>query len=233
MGYRRFEELVRGAYDRGVRTFDMADMYGTHGFFTWATKGLPRDSYSIITKIWFRGGGIPEPEREDPAVLVERFLRELQTDHIDLLLLHCVVSPEWNVELRKQMDSMSRLKERGLVKANGVSCHRLEALKACIDEPWVDSVHARINPYGEKMDGPPEEVVPVLKAIHGAGKGVVGMKIIGEGSFRNSDEQRDNSISFALNLGCVDVLNVGFENLDEVDDFAARVRRAKRTVSEG
>lgn len=89
-------------------------------------------------------------------------------------------------------------------------------------------MHARINPYGAKMDGPVEKVVTSLKKISAAGKGVVGMKLIGEGDFRNSDEKRDESVKFALNLGCVDVLNVGFEKVEEIDDFAGRVRKVSR-----
>jgi hypothetical protein len=61
-----------------------------------------------------------------------------------------------------------------------------------------------------------------------AGKGVIGMKLIGEGDFRNSDEKRDESVKFVLGLGCVNVLNVGFEKLEEIDDFAARVRKVSR-----
>ena len=71
-------------------------------------------------------------------------------------------------------------------------------------------------------------MVPVLKKISAAGKGIVGMKLIGEGEFRNSDEKRDDSVKFVLGLGCVDVLNVGFENVGEIDDFAARVRKVRR-----
>jgi hypothetical protein len=77
------------------------------------------------------------------------------------------------------------------------------------------------------MDGPPEKVVPVLKEIHAAGKGVVGMKIMGEGRLRTDDERRDASVKYALTLGCVDVLNVGCESVAEVDDLAARVRRVE------
>ena len=92
-------------------------------------------------------------------------------------------------------------------------------------EPWVESVHARINPYGMSMDGLPGTGVPVLKIIHAAGKGVVGMKLIGEGRLRHDDARRDASVKFVLGLGCVDILNVGFEKVSEIDDFAARVRK--------
>jgi len=225
MGKQAFEALIRESFDRGTRLFDLADAYGTHPYVIPALKGIARDRYQIVTKLWFMPGSLPEPERPDPDVVVARFLKELQTDYIDLVLLHCVTSAKWPEELRRQMDVLSQLKEKGHIRALGVSCHSLVALQAAAREPWVESVHARINPYGMSMDGPPEKVAPVLKDIHDAGKGVVGMKIIGEGRLRNDDERRDASVKYALTLGCVDVLNVGCETLAEVDDLAARVRR--------
>jgi aryl-alcohol dehydrogenase-like predicted oxidoreductase len=230
MGKQKFEALIRESHDRGVQMFDLADLYGTHPYVIPALQGIERDKFQVVTKIWFRDGGIPEKERPNADVVVERFLRELKTDYIDLVLLHCVVSPKWPEELRQQMDLLAKLKEKGVIRAHGVSCHSLEALAACATEPWVDSVHTRINPYGVKMDGPADQVVPVLKRIHAAGKGVVGMKIIGEGEFRNSEEKRDASVKFVLGLGCVDVLNVGCENIGEVNDLAARVKRVERAA---
>jgi aryl-alcohol dehydrogenase-like predicted oxidoreductase len=229
MGKEKFEGLIKGAYERGVRWFDLADLYGTHPYLLPALKDIPRADYGIITKIWFRPGGIPEPERPDADVVVSRFLKELGTDYIDMVLLHCVVSPKWPDELSRQMEILAKYKQKGLIRAHGVSCHSLEALEAAATEPWVDSVHARINPYGMSMDKPYEKVPGVLKKIHDAGKGVVGMKIIGEGQLRNDEEKRDESVRYVLGLGCVDVLNVGFEKLEEVDDFAVRVRKVART----
>ena len=220
-----FQKLVRDAYDCGIRTYDMADLYGSHQGVATALAGKPRDSYSLISKIWWNGGGIPEPERPDADVVVNRFLKELNTDHIDLVLLHCVTAPDWPTQLRKQMDILSKLKTDGKIRALGVSCHSLAALEAAASDPWVESVHTRINPYGMSMDGSPEEVVPVLKKLHAAGKGVVGMKIMGEGRLRNDDARRDESVKYVLGLGCVHILNVGFESVDEIDDLAARVRK--------
>lgn len=225
MGQEKFDSLVYASYDRGVRLFDVADLYGTHPFLAGALKKMPRKDYAIVSKIWWRRGGIPEQERPDADVVVDRFCRELNTDYIDLVLLHCVVSEKWPDELGKQMNIMAKLKKKGIIRAHGVSCHSLAALQACVREPWVDSVHARINAYGIKMDGPPEKVAPVLKALHEAGKGVVGMKLIGEGSFRDSDEKRDESVRYVLGLGSVDAMVVGFEKIEEIDDFAARVRK--------
>ena len=228
MGKQKLEALLQGAYDRGIRVFDLADLYGTHPYLIPALKEIPRDKYAIITKVWLHTGGLPEPERPDVDVVVTRFLKEIGTDHIDLVLLHCVTSANWPNELRRPMDGLAKLKDKGLIRAHGVSCHSIAALEAAAAEPWVDSVHARINPFGMSMDDKPEKVVPVLKKLHNAGKGVVGMKIIGEGRLRNDPEKRDESARYVLGLGCVDVLNIGFEKTEEIDDFAARVRKVPR-----
>lgn len=220
-----FQKLLRDAHERGISTYDLADLYGSHTYLPPALEGVPRDRYQLISKIWWTDGGLPETDRPAADIVVDRFLKELKTDYIDLLLLHCVQSGNWPAELRSQMDIMSKLKAQGKIRALGVSCHSIPALEACINEPWVESVHTRINPYGMSMDGPPDQVVPVLKKLHAAGKGVIGMKIIGEGRLRNDDARRDASVKFALHLGCVDILNIGFEKVSEIDDFAARVRK--------
>jgi len=228
MGQARFEALLKGGYDRGIRWFDLADLYGTHPYLTPALKGIPRDKYGVISKIWWRRGGIPEKERPDADVVVERFLREIKTDYLDLVLLHCVESATWPEELRKQMDILDKLKQKGVIRAHGVSCHSLPALEAAANEPWVDSVHARINPFRMVMDDEPAKVAPVLKKIHAAGKGVIGMKIIGEGRLSKDKQKREESARYVLGLGCVDILNVGFEKTEEIDDFAETVRGVKR-----
>jgi aryl-alcohol dehydrogenase-like predicted oxidoreductase len=228
MGKEKLEALFHGAYDRGVRLYDLADLYGTHPFLVPALKGIPREQYGIITKIWWRKGGMPDDDRPDADVVINRFLKEIGTDYLDLVLLHCVESPTWPKELEKQMSIMAKLKQKGLIRAHGVSCHTLSALQACVTEPWVDSVHARINPYSMTMDDKPEKVAPVLKQIHDAGKGVVGMKIIGEGRLRDDSDKKDASAKYVLGLGCVDILNIGFEKTDEIDDFATRVRKVEK-----
>jgi diketogulonate reductase-like aldo/keto reductase len=88
LGKEKFETLIRESHDRGVNTFDLADLYGTHPYVIPALKGIARDKFQIITKIWFHKGGIPEPERPDADACVERFLREIKTDYLDLVLLH-------------------------------------------------------------------------------------------------------------------------------------------------
>lgn len=219
MGQQKFTELVRGAHDRGSRFFDLADLYGTHTYFATAMKEVPRANYALASKIWWDRGGIPEPERPDADVVVKRFLKELNTEYLDLVLLHCVLSGTWTNDLSKQMEILARLKKEGLVRAHGVSCHSLPALQAAAKEPWVDTIHARINPYKAVMDGEPEQILEVLREAKKNGKGVIGMKIVGEGRFRNDEAKKRASVRFALESGCVDVLLVGCEKLDELDEI--------------
>jgi aryl-alcohol dehydrogenase-like predicted oxidoreductase len=227
MGKERFNALVQGAWDRGIRCFDSADLYGTHPFLADALKDHPREQYTIFTKIWVSGGGIPERERPDANIVVDRFRKELKTDYIDLVLIHCMTAPTWTDQQKKQMDIMDDLKSKGIIKAHGVSIHSVAALKLCATTPWVDSVHTRINPYGQTMDDRNvQTVVDVLKQIDAAGKGLVGMKIMGEGHFKD-DEHKDKSIAFVMGLGIIDVFNVGFEKVEEIDDFVKRVKAVK------
>jgi aryl-alcohol dehydrogenase-like predicted oxidoreductase len=226
LGKEKFESILRESYDRGCRLFDCADMYGSHPYIISGLKGVPRDKFTIVTKlgIW----DPPAEEKEKPLVTIDRFLKEMNTDYIDLLLLHCMMAPDWNKTLKPYMDGMSEAKAKGKVRALGVSCHSMDALNVAAEEPWVESVHARINATGTDMDGSPDEVVPIIRKIHKAGKGVVGMKLIGQGEFRDDRKLREQSADFVLNLGCVDTLVVGFESIDEVKDYEDIVRKTRR-----
>ena len=222
MGKEKFESLLQHAYERGVRQFDLADMYGTHAYVGRVLKGKPREEVQLVSKIWTRPGGIPEKERHPVDILVQRFLKELQTDYIDVLQIHCMVASDWNVRERRQMDIMAELKEKGLIRAHGVSVHSVDAMKTAANEPWVDVIHTRVNPFGHSTDAPMEEVVPILRSAHANGKGIIGMKLIGAGTF--DVEKRKETLKFVMDLGCVDCFTVGFEEPAEVDEFLTKVR---------
>ncbi|MBN1893081.1 aldo/keto reductase [bacterium] len=227
MGMERYTAVLRHAFDRGIRFYDCADLYGTHPFVAEAFKSIPREQITLSSKIWFSAGGLPEPERPDADIVVDRFRKELKMDYIDLVLIHCMTDSDWTGKMKRQMDILSDLKAKGIIRAHGVSIHSLEALKACVDSPWVDSVHARINAFGAAMDDRnPDRVAPVIEAIHKAGKGVVAMKLIGGGHFRDKPDRIDRSIQYVLGLGTADTMIVGFESEREIDDFAERVHKA-------
>ncbi len=227
-GEKNFLDTVLRSYDEGVRLFDCADSYGSLPMVAKALKGKPRESYVLVSKVWCHPkGGIPDNEpRDDSMAVIERFLREAETDHIDLVQLHCQTAADWTKTYRPHMEALAKAKQKGLIRAHGCSCHSLEALEAAAADPWVDVVHTRINPWGVAMDGPADVVVPVIRKIHAAGKGVIGMKLIGEGKFRNDPAKIDETLDFVLGLGCVDALIVGFEKQEEIVDYKQRLTAA-------
>jgi len=219
------ESIIRHAYEAGIRFFDCADSYGTHPFAAAALKGIPRDKYTIGTKMWVTRGGIPEPERPDAQIVVDRFRKELNTDYIDLVQLHCMTNGAWTTEQRRYMDGLENLKAKKIIRAHGVSVHSFDALKVAAEDPWVDVIHVRINPYGENMDQrDPSLVVPVIEKFHNSGKGVIAMKVVGGGKFKNEPEKIDPSLKFVLGLGTIDMIIIGFESTDQVDNYIFRMK---------
>jgi len=217
-------KLLQYAYDRGITYFDMADRYGSHPHMREALKAsIPREKVMLLTKAWDR-----EPEKIKANI--ERFRKELDSDYLDIVLMHCLRKGEedWPNTLKPSMDVLSEAKSNGLIKAHGVSCHTLESLRRAADTQWADVVLARINPFGVNMDGPVEEVVPALKKLHDAGKGVLGMKILGEGNPEVTAKMAE-SLKFVLGLGTVDAMTIGFMNPAQLDEVMNRIEEAGRT----
>ena len=224
--------ILSHAYDRGMRMFDCADTYGTHGIMKEALGRMDREELMITSKIWTRDGGIPDPERPDADIVVDRFRKEMGLDYIDLMQIHCMVDGDWTDSMKRQMEILENLKAKGIIRAHGVSVHSLEAMKTAAADPWVDVLHARINPYGLSMDKKdPAEVVEVIHKLHTAGKGVIGMKLVGNGDYTDDGKKIDDAIKFVLGLGSVDMVIVGFENEAQVDNYMERTRSALRTLT--
>jgi len=236
-GYQRSSQLTRQdkkislnafrhAYDLGIRMFDCADIYGTHSLMAETLRHIPRDEVTLVTKMWvFEGSGIPEAERPGADIVVERFLRELKTDYIDLVQLHCMMDAGWTDQYRWQMDLLENLKSKGIIRAHGVSVHSMGAMKAALASPWVDVIHVRVNPYGIRMDMPDAgEVIPVIQQLHDSGKGVIGMKMIGGGDYTGDGEKINETLRYVLGLKSVDMVVVGFETGSQIDNYAQRMK---------
>jgi aryl-alcohol dehydrogenase-like predicted oxidoreductase len=223
MGFAKLVDLMHHAYDRGIRFYDLADLYGTHVYFREALRNMKRDKLAILTKLWWRYDG-PEnqtsmPERRQMArTALQRFLHELATDYIDIVLLHCLMKPGWNEQMKPYMEVLSEAKAKGQIKAVGVSCHDFGAMQTSAQTPWVDVILARINMKGGKevmMDGSREEVEGVLRTAKQNGKAVIGMKIFGEGRLA---DQREACIKYAQELGLIDAMTIGFHKPEQIDE---------------
>jgi 1-deoxyxylulose-5-phosphate synthase len=228
-GKQSFDRLVRYSLDEGVRFLDMADLYGSHPFVQDVIKGLPRDKFTLLSKIWPRKENWVTPSGGAKAEL-DRFRKELNVEQIDVVLIHCMQNSAWPEEFARVRDELSELKQKGVVRAAGVSCHDLGALRVASVHPWVDVILARINYKCGKdysCDGTLEEVTAVLKTARQNGKSVVGMKIFGAGKLVKPEE-KDASLDYVLKSGLVDAITVGMLNPAEVEDTLKRMATVKR-----
>src|SRR6476646_2346516 len=216
LGLKGLSELLLNGYDHGLRFFDAADSYGSHPHVAEALKHVARDKVTVLTKTWARD---PATARAD----LDRFRKELGTDDIDMCLMHRLTEGDWTERYRGVMGVLSEAKQQGMVRAHGCSCHSIEALRAAARSPWVEVDLVRINPIGSHMDADPDTVVGVLREIKAAGKGIVGMKIVGQGDVRN---RQDDALRYALSLGVLDAFTRGAESKSEQEDLIKRISAA-------
>jgi 1-deoxyxylulose-5-phosphate synthase len=205
--------LLNGYNENGLRFFDSADSYGSHPYVAAALKQLPRDKVIVLTKT----------DTRDPAGVradLDRFRRELGVEHIDIVLIHCVTEGDWTTRYRGIMDVLSEAKQKGVIRAHGVSCHSIQALRAAAASPWVEIDLVRLNPIGSHMDADPDTVIGIIREMRAKGKGIIGMKILGQGDLRNRPSE---AIRYALGTGVLDAFTIGAESQKEQNDLIQRI----------
>lgn len=228
LGQEAFNSLVRYAYDQGITYFDCSQTYRTFEWLGGAIKGLPREKLFIQSKI----PGQPEKVLE----AIDRHRKVYDTDYIDTMLIHCMIKDGWTDQWKRIMDGYDEAKEKGWIRSKGVSCHSVPALRTAAASAWPQVHLVRINPQGARIDGPEEavwvdtvhEVAPVVKEIKtmkAKGRGVIGMKIIGNGEFVKA-EDREKSIRFAMSMPELDAIVIGFKNRAEIDEAIQRMNSA-------
>jgi predicted aldo/keto reductase-like oxidoreductase len=228
LGREGFTSLVKYAYDQGITYFDCAQTYRTFEWLGGAVKGLPREKLFIQSKI----PGRPEKVLE----AIDRHRKVFDTDYVDSMLIHCMIQDGWTDRWKRIMDGFDEAKEKGWIRSRGVSCHSLPALRGATASPWAQVHLVRVNPQGCHIDGPEEsvwndtvhEVSPVvaeLKAMRAKGRGIIGMKIIGNGEFVSAPD-REKSFRFAMSLPELDAIVVGFKSRAEIDEAIKRVNSA-------
>ena len=228
LGLKEFVKMARYAFDRGIKFFDMADNYGSHDFVREVLKEVPREKSILLSKIWTADNSWYKVEPVE--VTLDRFRMETGSDYFDIMLLHCLMNGNWIEEKKAFIEGFSEAKQKGIVKAVGVSCHNWEAMKIAVNEPWVDVILARINPFGTSMDGSPDEVMGLLETARKNGKGVMGMKIFGNGN-NTSDEEREKSLNYAIGSGNIHCMTLGLESKEQVDDAVNRVTRITASLT--
>jgi len=218
LGAEGLADLFWDAFDNGVFFWDLADGYGSHAAARVALKKVPREKVIISTKIMARDAATAKTD-------LDRFRKEMGIDSIDIVLLHSRMSPKW-VELDKgPMDALAEAKDRKLVRSVGISCHSMEAMKLAARSPWLDVCMTRLNEFGVRMDGDTEEVLPLVADMKAAGKGLIAMKVLGEGQLR---KRLDDAFRFAVTRDAVHCFTIGTESRAEFHDNFDRIPRVSQ-----
>jgi predicted aldo/keto reductase-like oxidoreductase len=227
LGQAEFNRLVRYAYDQGIRYFDCAQSYKTFDWVAEAIKELPRDQLFLLSKI----GGNPEK----PEEVIDRHLRTFKTDYLDCMLLHCAVTPTWPQERSRLMEAIDSAKAKGKIRSKGISCHSLPALRVAATSEWVEVNLVRVNPQAkhtdtevQKWDAPGTVIEPVLEQLavmKQNNHGIIGMKLVGDGDFKNP-EDREKAMRFAMSRPEIDAVTIGFKSPAEIDESIQRMNSA-------
>ncbi len=221
LGVNGVADMLKAAYDKGIFFWDTADAYGTHDAIKAALKKVPREKVTILTKT---DAWTAEKTKED----IDRFRQELGTDYIDILLLHTRMRNNWDELDKGAMDTMAEAKGKKILRAVGMSCHSVGAMKTASKCSWLDVCMVRINPAGERMDDEPEVVLPVLTEMKGNGKGIIGIKVLGEGTL--VEDRHNEALKYALTKNAVHCFSIGCESLKEVLDNVSRIEKLAVTA---
>jgi predicted aldo/keto reductase-like oxidoreductase len=228
LGQEAFKGLIHYAYDQGITYFDCAQAYQTFHWIGGAIKGLPREKIFIQSKI----GGRPQ----DILSAIDNHRKVFDTDYVDSMLIHCMIQKDWTDGWKRVMDGFNEAKEKKWIRAKGVSCHSLPALSAARKSDWTEVHLVRVNPQGRWIDGPEESVMPLhdnaigpvvdeLKQMRAKGRGVIGMKMCGGGSFAEA-EDREKAIRYAMSRPELDAVVIGFKSRSEIDEGLRRMNAA-------
>ncbi len=219
LGQDGFTRLVRHAYDRGIRFFETAESYGEmHRMLGIALKGIPRDTYQIMSKVTTRDGVDPQKKFDE--------LRSLaNTEYFDIMLLHWQHTATWPADTMRWQDGILEAQSRKVVVSHGASVHGLPALRQVPGMNWLDLAMIRVNHTGKSMDaedyntqglGNVPEVVTHVQKVRKEGMGVIAMKLAGEGTFDREDRRK--AMRFAFQNAGVDCVTVGYKSPAEVDE---------------
>lgn len=225
LGQAEFTKQIRFAFDNGINFFDLADQYGSHPFFTRAIKGVARDKYVIQTKSTSRKA---KEARED----IDRFLKELNTDYIDSLIIHNVTEPDWTMRYQEVMEVFAEAKKAGKIRSHGVTCHSFVALQAAEASDWVQINQVRWNSRQSHMDADVKTAGALFEKMRRKGQGMIGMKVVGQGSLVEGNKALtpEECFRFQIESGVVDAFVIGVEKIEHIEQLLKGTQTALNQV---
>lgn len=215
-------QILKGAMELGVNTWDTSDDYGTHPHVAKALKIVDRKRVVIADKS-------SAHSMEEGWKALEYSQKSLGTDYVDIMFLHIVPSvpvdrndalgrPFHSGTLEERTGTLKawlEAKESGIIRATAMSTHSTKVLRQVLDYPEIDVVCTTLNMMGAVMDdGTLEERIEAIRALKEDGRGVYVIKLLNAGRFK---DRGDEVIEWCLQFkGFIDAWNIGMYDVPEV-----------------
>ena len=206
-------EIIRYALQNGINFIDTAQYYRTYPYIKRALEMKPFDDLVICSKSleWDYDGMMA-------AILEAR--EELGREVIDIFLMHEVRSGQ--LELRSgAWNALKDAKDKGLVRAIGISTHHVDITKAAASMEDLDVIFPLFNYAGlgirsGEAFATADEMYEAIQACHAAGKGVFSMKAFGGGNLTSHYQE---ALDYVYAKPEIDSVMIGFGKISEVDDL--------------
>lgn len=199
--------ILAAAVEEGINFFDTADVYGdgrseeTIGAFLADNPDL---DITVATKMGRRVDQVPENYTlANFRQWVDRSRRNLRTETLDLVQLHCPPTPVYSSN--EVYDALDTLVSEGAIRHYGVSVERTDEALAAIARGNTATVQIILNAFRLK---PLDEVLPAAKA---AGVGIIARVPLASGllsgkytvdtSFEENDHRNFNRNGEAFDVG--------------------------------
>ncbi len=208
LGILEGSEILSYAFSKGINFIDTAEIYNNYGHIREALKTVVRDNIVIASKSY-------SYSKETAQKSLSKALKELDTEYIDIFLLHEQESIHTIRGHYEAIEFFLKAKEKGIIKAIGISTHRIEAVIAANQYKEIEVIHPIINKLGIGIqDGSVEDMINALKVSYNTGKGIYGMKPLGGGHLISNVEE---SVDFVRNIPYLHSFAIGMQSKDEVD----------------
>lgn len=211
-------DLIQYAFEKGINFIDTAELYETYAHIGEALKSIPREKLVIASKCYAYS-------KETAKNSLEKALEEMNTDYIDLFMLHEQVDVHTIRGHYEAIEYFLQAKQKGQIGAFGISTHYISGVKAAMRYKEIEVVHPIINVNGLGIqDGSRDEMIQALKAYKSTGGGVFGMKPLGGGNLLSNV---DACFDFILAQEYLDAIAFGMQSYDEIDYNIAKINGDK------
>jgi len=226
--------LIEYAYDKGINFIDTAEIYENYQYIREALKGIKREDYHIATKTY---AYTEEMARNS----LELALKELDTDYIDVFLLHEQESIHTVRGHFEAIEYFLKAKQEGKIRSIGISTHRIAGALAAKEVKEIEIIHPIINKHGIGIqDGNIEDMLKIIEEIYRMGKGIYAMKPLGGGHLIKEVE---SAFNFVRDIPFIHSIAIGMQSKEEVeaninllsngfipDDLKDKLRTKKRKL---